>query len=122
VIERWKMSGSPLETIPQVSVREVHDNPNSGTTIIDVRAPYEWAEGHIPGAIHIPLAELPARAGELAAAGNPVAVHCKGGGRSAIAASILRAKGLASVSNISEGFDGWTAAGYPATREESSKQ
>lgn len=122
VIDRWRESGSPLETISQVSVRDVHDNPNAGTTIIDVRAPYEWAEGHIPGAIHIPLAELPGKAAELAAAGNPVAVHCKGGGRSSIAASILRAKGVASVSNISEGFDGWKAAGFPATREGSSEK
>ena len=122
VIDRWKASGSALETIAQVSVREVHDNPNTGTTIIDVRAPYEWAEGHIPGAIHIPLAELPEKAAELAAAGKPVAVHCKGGGRSSIAASILRAKGVASVSNISEGFDGWKAAEFPVANEEAAEK
>lgn len=122
VIDQWKASGSPLETISQITVREVHDNPNTGPTIIDVRAPYEWAEGHIPGAIHIPLAELPGKAAELAAAGTAVAVHCKGGGRSAIAASILRARGVATVLNISDGFDAWTAAGFPATRGGSSQR
>ena len=118
VMDAWKKSGSPPETISQVSVREVHDHPDSGTTIIDVRAPYEWSEGHIPGAIHIPLAELPEKAAQLAEAGNPVAVHCKGGGRSSIAASILRAKGIASVSNISEGFDGWRQAGFPVAQDD----
>jgi len=122
VIERWKTTASGLETTEQVSVRDIHNNASSRTTIVDVRAPYEWAEGHIPGAVHIPLAELPAKAAELAAAGNPVAVHCKGGGRSSIAASILRASGVASVSNISEGFDGWAAAGFPVAHEESSEQ
>ncbi|MBA3645670.1 MAG: MBL fold metallo-hydrolase [Gemmatimonadaceae bacterium] len=122
VIDSWKRTGASLETISQVSVRDIHGKPDSGTTIIDVRAPYEWSEGHIPGAIHIPLAELPGKAAELAAAGNPVAVHCKGGGRSSIAASILRAKGVAVVSNISEGFDGWAGAGFPVARDGASKQ
>jgi hydroxyacylglutathione hydrolase len=115
-LEKWKKSGANLETIPQISVRELGETSTTRPTVLDVRAPYEWSEGHIPGAIHIPLAELPAKAAELAAAGNPVAVHCKGGGRSSIAASVLRANGVA-VSNVTEGFDGWAAAGLPVLRD-----
>lgn len=117
-VEEWEKSGGSLERIDQIGVRALSETPPQGTTILDVRAPYEWSEGHIPGAIHIPLAELPSRAAELAAAGAPVAVHCKGGGRSSIAASILRANGVATVANVSEGFDGWAKAGLPVARDE----
>jgi len=121
-MEEHKGTGATLSAVPQISVRDLHDSRRDGSPkIIDVRAPYEWAEGHIPGAIHIPLAELPSRAAELAAAGGSVAVHCKGGGRSSIAASVLRASGVPSVSNITEGFDGWKAAGFPVAREGSNQ-
>jgi hydroxyacylglutathione hydrolase len=118
-LRKSRNAGAKLETVTQVSVRALHDQSSARPTIVDVRAPYEWSDGHIPGAIHIPLSELPARAAELAAAGNPVAVHCKGGGRSSIAASILRAAGVTSVANVSEGFDGWKRAGLPVKKEES---
>lgn len=118
-IGSWRAAGKKLETISTIGVADVQEKKSNGTTVIDVRAPYEWSEGHIAGAILVPLAQLPEKAAELAAAGAPVAVHCQGGGRSAIAASILRANGVASVSNMSEGFDGWTAAGLPVSRDKS---
>lgn len=111
-------SGLMPGTIPQISVKALHEMGDNAPVVIDVRAPYEWSEGHIPGAIHIPLAELPSRVAELAAAGTPIAVHCRGGGRSSIAASILRSHGVASVKNVTEGYDGWAAAGLPVTRDE----
>jgi hydroxyacylglutathione hydrolase len=117
----WEKNGGKLETISQLGVRDLHDESAPKPTIVDVRAPYEWSEGHIPGAIHIPLAQLPEKAAELAAAGNPIAVHCAGGGRSSIAASILKARGLSSVSNVTEGFSGWADAGFPVTKDESAK-
>jgi hydroxyacylglutathione hydrolase len=115
-IAEWTKTGQKLETIRQIGVSDLHDSPDDTPIVVDVRAPYEWSEGHIPGATHIPLAELPERAAELAAAGKPIAVHCKGGGRSSIAASILRAKGVPAVSNVSGGFDGWKNAGFPVAK------
>ena len=117
----WEKNGGKLETISQLGVRDLHDRSGAKPTIVDVRAPYEWSEGHIPGAVHIPLAQLPEKAAELAAAGNPIAVHCAGGGRSSIAASILKARGVSSVFNVTEGFRGWVNAGFRVEKDEPAK-
>ena len=120
VFDAWGKSGNKLQTTAQIGVRELHDSGQSmGVTVIDVRAPHEWSEGHIPGATHIPLAMLPQKLDELAAGGSgPVAVHCAGGGRSAIAASVLQARGIQNVLNVGEGFSAWAAAGYTTERGE----
>jgi hydroxyacylglutathione hydrolase len=81
--------------------------------VLDVRNRSEWNEGHIPGAVNIPLAELVARVHELRAhAGRPIAVHCQGGSRSAVAASVLQANGFSDVSNVQGGYSAWTRAGH----------
>ncbi|HLA14126.1 MAG TPA: rhodanese-like domain-containing protein, partial [Gemmatimonadaceae bacterium] len=84
--------------------------------LIDVRSPEEWSAGHLPGAIHIPLAALPERLGEIDD-GKPVVVHCQGGGRSAIAASYLKSHGVRSVANLRGGFDAWLAGDLPVERD-----
>ena len=95
--------------IPQVSVSDVA----ADATILDVREPDEWAAGHAPGAIHIPLGELPARLAELADAGaGPVAVTCRGGGRSSRAVAWLTQQGY-DVANLDGGMKAWQAAGKP---------
>lgn len=85
--------------------------------VLDVRNRSEWNEGHVPGAVNIPLAELVARLHELRAhAGRPIAVHCQGGSRSAVAASVLQANGFSDVSNVQGGYSAWARAGNrPAT-------
>ncbi|QIM20123.1 MBL fold metallo-hydrolase [Phycicoccus sp. HDW14] len=77
--------------------------------VVDIRNAGEVAAGMVPGARHIPLAELADRAGELDA-GRPVLVYCAGGWRSSVAASLLRAKGLADVSDILGGYGAWDQA------------
>lgn len=84
--------------------------------VVDVRAPDEWSAGHLAGALHIPLAALPDRLAELDST-SPVVVHCKGGGRSAIAASFLEANGFNQVANLAGGFDSWMANNLPVERE-----
>ena len=74
--------------------------------IVDVRNPAEAAAGVIPGAITIPLSQLPGRLGELDAT-KPTVVYCRGGYRSSIAASLLRQRGFADVSDILGGYDAW---------------
>jgi hydroxyacylglutathione hydrolase len=107
----WSARGRGLERTDQMAVSEVAAG-RSGLVILDVRGRSEWDAGHIPGATHIPLAELPARLGELPR-DRTLAVHCQGGGRSAIAAGLLKASGFASVANITGGFGAWSAAGLP---------
>ncbi len=88
-----------------------------GLLVVDVRNRSEWRTGHIPGAIHIPLSELPRRLEELPADGTLV-TQCASGARSAIAASLLLMAGASSVENLSGGIQAWTNAGFTLTTEE----
>jgi rhodanese-related sulfurtransferase len=81
-------------------------------TVIDVRSTAEYAAGHIQGAMNIPLPHLEERIGEVSA-GRPVAVHCEGGYRSAIAASLLQKLGRKDVRDLVGGYKAWTAATLP---------
>jgi hydroxyacylglutathione hydrolase len=83
-------------------------------TVLDVRRPLEWAASHIDGALHIPLHELPGRLGELP--GLPVWVHCQGGYRASVAASLLQAAGH-TVTIVDADFAGAAAAGLPLTED-----
>jgi glyoxylase-like metal-dependent hydrolase (beta-lactamase superfamily II)/rhodanese-related sulfurtransferase len=74
--------------------------------IVDVRNPGEVEAGTIPDAIPIPVGQLPTRLGELDAA-KPTVVYCAGGYRSSVAASLLRQRGFADVSDILGGFGAW---------------
>lgn len=79
--------------------------------LLDVRDHDEWRAGHAPHAIHIPLGELEQRLGELPR-DKPVVAVCRSGGRSALAASSLRAAGL-EVQNLDGGMKAWHEAGLP---------
>ncbi|MFF2012375.1 rhodanese-like domain-containing protein [Streptomyces sp. NPDC058195] len=86
------------------------DNP---PVVVDVRTCGErQANGFIPEALHIPLSELPARTDELPA-DRPLVLHCAGGHRSSIAASLLRHRGVKDVSDILGGYAAWALATEP---------
>ncbi|MCZ2526026.1 rhodanese-like domain-containing protein [Streptomyces sp. NPDC059506] len=87
-------------------------NGTEPPTVVDVRNPSERQEGHIPGSVNIPLAELPGRLSEIPA-DRPVVVHCAGGHRSSIAASLLRHHGHGDVSDLLGGYGAWLAAEQP---------
>lgn len=80
--------------------------------ILDVRAPQEWESGHIDGSINIPLGQLQARIDEVPT-DVPVVVHCAGGYRSSIAASILQKSGRNRVWDLVGGFKAWVGSGLP---------
>jgi hydroxyacylglutathione hydrolase len=106
---------SPLHTLPTIEASSLGARAPQGTIVLDVRNRSEWDEGHIPGARHVPLPELTARLGELRDTG-PIAVHCQGGSRSAVAASVLAAAGVHDVTNVEGGYAAWVLAGNtPAT-------
>ncbi len=71
--------------------------------LIDVREPGEVALGTIPGAVNIPVGELPNRLGELDP-GRPVVLLCRSGARSGQAADYLSANGFADVTNLTGGM------------------
>jgi rhodanese-related sulfurtransferase len=108
-----------MSQIPKVNVSDL---PNDAI-LLDVREPDEWAAGRAPGAVHIPLGELPDRLGELAelselsdvladSGGGTVAVTCRGGGRSSRAVAWLTQQGY-DVVNLDGGMKAWQAAGKP---------
>jgi len=63
--------------------------------------------------VHVPLAQLTSHLAELRAR-QPIVTYCRSGARSAVAASVLRAAGIADVSNAEGGFDEWSRAGVAA--------
>ena len=69
-------------------------------TIVDVRTAEEYAGEHYPGAVNIPLHEIPARIEEFRQMKHPIVAYCRSGGRSAMAVSILKQNGL------KEAYDG----------------
>ena len=73
--------------------------------LLDVREPSEHAQSRIDGSILIPLAQLPFRMGEIPK-GQPVVVHCKMGGRSAVAVGILKVAGY-EAHNLKGGIQAW---------------
>lgn len=78
----------------------------AGLQVVDVRNPGEAAAGMIPGAVNIPVGQLPGRVGELDPAA-PTVVYCAGGYRSSVAASVLRRNGFTDVSDILGGYNAW---------------
>jgi glyoxylase-like metal-dependent hydrolase (beta-lactamase superfamily II)/rhodanese-related sulfurtransferase len=83
--------------------------------VLDVRAPSEWNDKHIAGAQHVPLGELEKRVAEVPR-GKRIVVHCGGGYRSSIAASLLMKHGRTEIEDLIGGFAAWVAAGKPTTR------
>jgi rhodanese-related sulfurtransferase len=80
--------------------------------VVDVRTAAEYGGGHVAGSVNIPLTHLEERLAEIPA-GRPVVVHCEGGYRSAIAASLLQHLGRAETRDLVGGFKAWLAAKLP---------
>lgn len=79
--------------------------------LLDVREDDEWAAGHAPGARHIPLGQLGARAAEIPQ-GRDIYVICRSGGRSGRAAQALAGAGWRAI-NVAGGMQDWAVAGRP---------
>ncbi|MBL7744157.1 MAG: rhodanese-like domain-containing protein [Chitinophagaceae bacterium] len=78
-------------------LRELIKNPS--TVLVDVRNQWEYDMEHIPGAMNIPLDQVPYRIDEFKAIQKPVVVYCRSGSRSGMAVSILKQNGIADVYN-----------------------
>ncbi|MFG2731870.1 rhodanese-like domain-containing protein [Streptomyces canus] len=83
--------------------------------LLDVRGPEEWAAGHAPGALHLPLDVLAAGSAlPEEAAGRPLLVICRSGRRSHEAVALLASRGIEAV-DVVGGMGAWTEAGLPVT-------
>lgn len=83
--------------------------------VLDVRNSEEWKAAHIPGSVNIPLNHMQARMAEVPR-GRRIAVHCAGGYRSSIAASILLQHGITNLIEMAGGLAAWEAAKLPLVK------
>ena len=115
-MESWRVKGR-LQVIPDVTLSEVKDGlQTQQVTLLDVRGEDEWRSGHVPGSVNVPVGKLDQLTGDVSR-GRPIIVHCQTGGRAAIAASVLKARGLGDVGVFPGGYAEWTAAGQPRVTE-----
>jgi rhodanese-related sulfurtransferase len=110
------MADAPQGETREVSREEARKMVEEGAQLIDVRADHEWDAGHIAGAEHVPLPELPQRTGEIDK-DRPVVVYCRGGNRSSMATAALTEAGFDAV-KLSEGIVGWNEGKLPLEPEE----
>lgn len=112
---RWRQFLTPVQSMSAAEARSfLSGKTPREVTVLDVRQPGEYEEGHLPGAKLIPMAVLTDSLDEIDPA-NPVLVYCAIGGRSRIAAQTLAGKGYDHVINLSGGFKAWNGqAAYGA--------
>ncbi|HUZ83327.1 MAG TPA: rhodanese-like domain-containing protein [Gaiellales bacterium] len=97
---------------PRIDAEGAHRLLGDGQAVLlDVREHHEWSAGHAPGAVHIPLRQLPERHRELPD-GRRLVVACRSGGRSARAVKFLHGVGVAA-ENLEGGMIAWKARGLP---------
>jgi rhodanese-related sulfurtransferase len=80
--------------------------------ILDVREQNEWDAGHIPGAVFMPMSEVPNRISEIPK-DKTVIVQCRSGNRSDQVTAFLEQQGFTNIHNMSGGINAWQAAGLP---------
>lgn len=97
---------SPTEAFERLNAGEID--------LVDVREPGEWQQGHPEGARHIPLGDLPSRAGDLPA-DRPVAFICASGNRSKVATETAKRAGI-DAHNVDGGLAAWQRAQLPVSR------
>lgn len=105
-----------MDTLEEMSIDELAERVGgraNGLKVLDVRDETEWVTGHIPGARNLSAGALAQGAEANLDESAPVAVICGTGYRSAVAASLLKGRGLKQVIAIPGGMAAWTQAGFP---------
>lgn len=113
-----RAAGLPVAELPNLTAPEVARRLTAARdlVVLDVREPVEWEEGHVAGAIHIPMRQVPARAGELPRE-KTLALVCRGGPRSSTVGSLLLQQGFTRLVNVWGGMSGWMEAGLPVAKD-----
>jgi len=113
----WIKAGEEFATIPTCSVHQLKERLKTESPfLLDVRDIKNWrAHGHIQGAHHIYVGDLPDHLQEIPV-NEPVVVYCDAGFKGSLAASILARNKDRAVMNVLGGMTAWTAAGFPVER------
>lgn len=113
----WQAMGLPITAgdVKDIEAPELKQmleaDHGAAPVVVDVREPWEYRQGHVPGAVLMPLGELAQRASELDA-GRPVAVICATGNRSQSGSAVLGQKGFKTIYNVRGGTLGWMRRGF----------
>jgi len=107
-VDAWRSSGRELSTFETVDVEDMAQWVLSAEpmTVVDTRDEHEWVAGHVPGAVHIYVPDVPHRVDEIPREA-PVAVHCASGYRAGIAASLLEQAGLKRIIHVNGEYSDW---------------
>ncbi len=103
-VEAWKNAGKEIDTLESIPATTLADilRTNENVAVVDVRKPGEFQGEHIEGAMHSPLSQIGENIAELPK--EKFYIHCAGGYRSVIAASILKARGIHNIVDVAGGY------------------
>ena len=118
-MEAWERVRLPVAQLRVVTPNELHETleGGDGPMPLDVRFGHEWREGHVPGALHVELGELPEHVDGLPR-DRSYATLCAAGIRACTAASILDREGFQDVALVAGGTAAWSKAGLPLETDE----
>jgi hydroxyacylglutathione hydrolase len=111
VIDYAESESSSLRLIKPEQV--IEDVKKGTLQVIDVRNENEYRDGHIPGSENIPLGELQDSMGRIKNNDQEILLICRSGGRSFVAATLLRSQGFKNVMNLAGGIQAWALSQYP---------
>jgi hydroxyacylglutathione hydrolase len=113
-----RAAGLPVAELPNVTAQDLARRlaAEPELAVLDVREPVEWEEGHVAGAIRIPMREVAGRLAEIPR-DRPLALVCRGGPRSSLVGSLLRRHGYSRLVNVWGGMTGWLEAGLPVAED-----
>ena len=115
-----KLVSEAKTRVKETNVADVQRRLDAGEkfTLIDVREDTEWANGHIPGAIHMGRGVIERDIEQaIPETGRKLVLYCGGGFRSALVADNLQKMGYTNVESMDGGWMGWLAAGLPTKRD-----
>lgn len=104
---------SALAEQKDISQTEFMDMAKSSLIVLDVRTPDEFKEGHVPGAINLPLGNLPEQFTSLGNKEQKIVVYCRSGFRAGKAIKLLNEKGYLNTLHLDGDFKAWLAADLP---------
>ncbi len=115
-----KLVNEAKTRVKETNVADVKRRMDGGQkfTLVDVREDNEWAQGHVPGAVHLGRGiierDIEARVPDTSA---KLVLYCGGGFRSALVAENLQKMGYTNVESMDGGWKGWVSAGLPTAKD-----
>jgi len=116
-IAAWKSSGFEMDIVNRISADQMQAQITTTDTVIDVRRPSEYSVRHMSQSVLKPLDQINSWFNTIHNNSKPFYLHCAGGYRSMMAASILKARGIHDFFEIEGGFSAISKTELPLTQE-----